>query len=631
MNEDVGKGDIKDGSGDVAVDDVVVVDAAEDVYEDAASDVLEIASEEDAVSDAEGFGDDEVFVEDVVVDGEKEPVVEEPIAKSSGGRPRILRTGNPGRPRKVSAVSREYANKLVSSVPDPINVKEALESANAMKWRDAMRKEYSSLVENNTWDLVSEPKHQNIIGCKWVFATKRNADGEVEKYKARLVAQGCFQKENVDYFETYSPVLRHPTIRLILALGVQNQLFINHIDIAAAYLNGDLEEEVYMHQPEEFVDQNQPEKICKLKKSLYGLKQAGRDWNRKINDVLVSIGFVRCKTDSCVYVLRNSQHMSIIGLYVDDLVIAYSSEAVFSDIMQNLNSHVEAIDRGPIKFYLGMEIERDGPQGSIAVHQRRYIEDLLTHWGMENCKPASTPLASGTVLEKCSKDNCAAVNIKDYQSLMGALNYLATISRPDLTHVVSKMSQFCSHPHHEHFIAAKHILRYLRSDSKVCLNYNGNNDLFCYTDADWGSDATDRKSYSGYVVYFGGGPVAWESKKQHVIALSTMEAEYIAMCQGAKEVVFQRSLLAEMGFLKYSKEATTMYCDNQGASFFANNEITHKRSKHIDIQYHYLKDKCSKNIISISYVPTNNNLADIFTKCLNKNKHIELSKKLFKI
>lgn len=172
-----------------------------------------------------------------------------------------------------------------------------------------MREEYNSLVANKTWDLVCKPSNKNIIGCKWVFATKRNADGDVEKYKARLVAQGCFQKHNEDFFETYAPVVRHRTIRLILALAVQNKLLINHIDIAAAYLNGQLEEEVFMRQPDVFVDQHQthPEKVCKLKKSLYGLKQAGRDWNTKINEVLLAVGFVRCKTDTCVYVLRKKK------------------------------------------------------------------------------------------------------------------------------------------------------------------------------------------------------------------------------------------------------------------------------------------------------------------------------------
>lgn len=625
-DDDVDDTNDDDGGNAAGVGDVEVV--AGDVYEDAL---------DEADDDAEDHDEHLVVDNDQAVDNDEvvgnDEAGEESSEKRNTGRRRILRTGLPGRPRKVRAciADREVANGLVEIAPNPNNVKEALQCANSMKWRDAMNKEYSSLVENNTWDLVNAPNNQNIIGCKWVFTTKRNADGDIEKYKARLVAQGCFQKENVDYFETYAPVVRHPTIRLILALAVQNKYFINHIDIAAAYLNGDLEEEVYMRQPEEFVDPNHPHKVCKLKKSLYGLKQAGRDWNKKINEILNVIGFVKCRTDSCVYVLRNGQHISIIGLYVDDLIIAYSTKELFSNIMQGLSRHVEAVDRGPIRFYLGMEIEREGSRGSISVHQKRYVEDLLTHWGMEKCKPANTPLASGVVLEKCSKSNCAAIqNVKEYQSLMGGLNYLAIISRPDLAHVVSKMSQFSAHPHIEHFTAAKHILRYIRSSSKVSLIFNGNKDFFCYTDADWGSDTSDRRSYSGHVVFFGGGPVAWESKKQHVIALSTMEAEYIAMCQGTKEVIFIRSLIAEIGFSAFSKEATPIFCDNQGANFFAKNETTQKRSKHIDIRYHFLKEKYSKNIISISYIPSNDNIADIFTKCLNKNKHVELSMKLFK-
>lgn len=606
--------------------DIFTKNNIERVAQDSVSDVVQ-----DAASNSVEVGTENALAEDVIESEqrllvEQEPFVEDDNTESSGGRRINLR------PRKVAAANtgRETANKLMTTVPDPVTVKEALQSDNALQWKKAMQEEYDSLVKNNTWDLVSKPKQKNIIGCKWVFTTKRNTDGEIEKYKARLVAQGCFQKHNMDYFETYAPVVRHPTIRLILALAVQNKLLVNHIDIAAAYLNAHLDEEVYMRQPDNFVDPNQPEKVCKIKKSLYGLKQAGRDWNKKINKVLSNIGFTRCKTDSCVYILRNRDEINIIGLYVDDLIIACASAATMHRVVENLNRNVEAIDRGPIKYYLGMQIERDGLRGNIKVHQKRYVEDLLLHWGMENCKPAFTPLACGTSLEKCTKHDCVATKIKDYQSLMGALNYLATISRPDISHAVSKLSQFNSHPHQEHFIAAKHILRYLRNDLEVCLTYKSNNELFCYTDADWGSDETDRKSYSGYIVYFGDGPVAWESKKQNVIALSTMEAEYIAMCQGAKEVVFQRSLLAEMGFLQQSKDGTTLYCDNQGASFFAKNDVTHKRSKHIDIKYHYLKDKCLQNEVSISYVSSNNNVADILTKCLNKSKHIDMLKKLFK-
>lgn len=604
-------------------------DAGPDVFEDAEDDDV-FDAVDDAVDDAALDDDDEIFSNEAKDDNGRVSGKEDGTSKSVRGRPRILRTGNPGRPRKVSACRRDVVNKLQLLDRDPITVKEALESDNVENWKNAMLKEYSSLVENRTWSLVVPPKHRNVIGCKWVFTTKRDADGAVEKYKARLVAQGCFQKRNVDYFETFAPVIRHPTIRLILAIGVQKRLLIHHVDIAAAYLNGNLEEEVFMHQPDEFIDQSHPEKVCKLNRSIYGLKQAGRDWNRKINSILISIGFKRCKTDGCVYVLQKQEEVNIIGLYVDDLIIACSTQATLANIIRNLNRHVEAIDRGPIKFYLGMEIERDEPRGRIIVHQRRYVENLLIKWGMENCKPAFTPLASGTVLDKCSKEDCNVASTTLYQSLMGALNYLATISRPDLAHVISKLSQFNTHPHQEHFVAAKHVLRYLRNNSKVCLKFNNNDGLLCYTDADWGSDTTDRRSYSGYVVYFGGGPIAWESKKQNVTALSTMEAEYIAMCQGTKEVVFQRSLLMEMGFMSPDENATTLFCDNQGASFFAKNDVTHKRSKHIDIKYHYLKENCSKNTISIQYIPSNNNVADIFTKCLNKNKHIELVKNLFK-
>lgn len=545
------------------------------------------------------------------------------------GRPRIHRTGNVGRPRKVF-VTESGPEMLNTIIENPESLKEALNSNNAEEWKCAMQREYDSLVKNQTWELVDKPKNKNIISCKWVFALKRKADGSIEKFKARLVARGCAQKYNVDFKETYAPVVRHSTIRLVLALAANYGLLVNHIDIVAAYLNGDLHNEVYMKQPVMFEDKKFPEKVCKLKRSLYGLKQAGREWNMKVNEILIQIGFQRCKTDNCVYIQRENNNINIIALYVDDLMLACSSKQQMEQIIAKLNQHVELVDRGAISFYLGMEIERENGSKSISIHQRRYTEELLKQWGMTECKPVSTPMASGTKLEKCGKENCKQLyDVKSYQSLIGGLMYLSVISRPDISHVVSRLAQFSSHPHDDHFVAAKHLLRYLKNIPKGTLTYSPNNKkLSCFTDSDWGGDINDRKSYSGYVLNFGGSPIAWESKKQNVVSLSSMEAEYIAMCQGAKEVVFQRSLLNEMGFGDNADAATTIYCDNQGAQFLVKNPSVHKRSKHIDIRFHYIREKYLDGAIDIEYVPSSDNAADILTKSLTKEKHVNCCKLL---
>lgn len=540
--------------------------------------------------------------------------------KRCRGRPKICRTGRVGRPRKVY-VTEPRVEMLNAVIENPTTIADALNSDNAGQWKHAMQVEYDSLIKNKTWELVDPPKSKNVISCKWVFVVKRKPDGSVEKFKARLVARGCSQKYNIDYKETYAPVVRHSTIRLVLALAAKYELMVNHVDIVSAYLNGDLQEEVYMKQPPQFENENFPNKVCKLKRSLYGLRQSGREWNKKVTEILTKIGFTRCKTDNCVYVRRSNETISLIAIYVDDLLLACTSEAEMQDVITSLNKKIEAVDRGAILFYLGMEIERED-DGNISIHQSRYVQQLLEEWNMENCKSVSTPLANGIVLKKCDQENCGDLcDVKTYQSLIGGLMYLSVISRPDISHAVSRLSQFASHPHNDHFAAAKHILRYLKGHPQGKITYSSENGLCCFTDSDWGADSNDRKSYSGCALFFGDGLIAWESKKQHVVSLSSMEAEYIALCQGAKEVAFQRSLLQEMGFSEFVSGPTTMYCDNQGAEFLVKNPTVHKRSKHIDIRYHYIREKYMDKEVDIEYVPSTENAADILTKALSRDKH----------
>ena len=482
--------------------------------------------------------------------------------KRKRGRPKIVRTGAKGRPRKIY-VTESGPEMLNSIIENPNSVNEALNSEDSEKWKEAMQAEYNSLIKNKTWQLVEKPSDKNIIGCKWVFVVKRSPDGAMERCKARLVAHGCSQKFNVVYRETLAPVVRHSTIRLLLALAAKHKLLVNHIDIEAAYLNGDLEDDVYMMQPKMFEDQHHPNKVCKLNKALYGLKQAGREWNRKVNDILREMGFKRCQSDTCVYVKRNDYNVCFIAIYVDDMLLACNNSSEMETVIVNLNKHIKAVDRGSISFYLGMEVNRDGLRGDITIHQKRYTEELLERWGMSNCKPAATPWPSGTVLKKC-ENKCENLDTTNYQSLIGALMYLAVITRPDLMHVVSKLSQFNTHPHDEHFVAAKYVLRYLKKNpiGKIIFSNNLNN-FECFTASDWASDSHDRKSYSGFVMFMAGGPIAWESKKQSVVALSTMEAEYIALCQGTKETIFHRCLLREMEFEDYVVSPTPILCDNQ--------------------------------------------------------------------
>ena len=349
--------EVGEDSGNSGDDDLMSGEIAIPVNDGASNDeMMEIDDEE---SDEEPLEISTEREESIVDDG-----------KRKRGRPTINRTGSRGRPRKI------YCTETLNAViENPKSVKEALKSDDANEWKSAMEKEYNSLMKNKTWILVDKPKGKNVIGSKWVFALKRKPDGSIEKYKARLVAHGCSQMYNVDYTETFAPVVRHTTIRTILALAAKMKLKMNHVDIVAAYLNGKLEEDVYMAQPKMFEDTKNPHKVCKLKKSLYGLKQAGREWNKVVNDILINMKFKRCQSDGCVYYRKRGNVICIIALYVDDMLIAYSHIDEMKNVFDNISKSVEAVDRGPISFYLGMEIDHDS-SGDITIHQRKYTQEL---------------------------------------------------------------------------------------------------------------------------------------------------------------------------------------------------------------------------------------------------------------
>lgn len=535
------------------------------------------------------------------------------------GRPKLLRTGRPGRPRK------QY--NLLNALQDvdieiPNTIREATNSDYSDEWKDAMQAEYKSLIANKTWSLANLPKGQKAIGNKWVFNIKRNQDGSIEKFKARLVAKGCSQQYGINYTETFSPVVRYATMRMLLALAVEHKLYLHQMDVCTAYLNGELKECVYMKQPENFIDAKHPQKVLKLHKSLYGLKQSGREWNSKLDEVLRSIGFEPCNSEPCLYKQKECMY-NFIAVYVDDLIIGSKKKEDLIKIKSKIMNAFECVDKGQLHYFLGMQINRDGELGAISLSQSQYIEDLLKQHNMENCRPASTPLDAGFQIA-CEKENCPKVDVTEYQSIIGVLTYLAISSRPDILHSVSKLAQRNKDPHKEHVAGIKHILRYLSAtkDLKMTYRHTGN-PIEGYADADWGGDATDRKSYTGYVFYMGGCAFSWESKKQQSVALSSTEAEYVALSTAAKEAMYLRTLLKEIG-LQNEVGPTTIYSDNLGAQQLAKHHKYHARSKHIEIKHHYVRDLIKEGCINVNYISTNDMRADVLTKNLVKIKHEKL-------
>lgn len=533
--------------------------------------------------------------------------------------PRISSRCNKGVPPIRFQHQANKVSKDNDVIPESFSI--AVNCAEKELWKEAITKELNSLKKNETWDIVDRPKNVKTVSSKWIFNIKRNPDGSVDKYKARLVAKGYLQKYKVDYFETYSPVVRMSSIRLLISLAVKFNLLVHHMDVTTAYLNGILHNDVYMKIPEG-VEVNETNKVCKLSKSLYGLKQSGREWNIKLDEVLQKIGFKRCQTDACVYVRNEGGELNIIAVYVDDLLIVCSTELSLNKIKGQISSEFTMVDKGDCKYFLGIEIKQT--EEGISMNQEKFVGELLDTYQMSSCKNTYIPLNPGIKLDKCDEctDQCKKIDGPTYQSLIGSLMYLAISTRPDIMHSVSKLAQFNSNPHEVHWNAAKHLLKYLKFTKDFALFYKRERckEFKGFVDADWGSDSWDRKSYSGFVFMMGdGSPISWESKKQSCIALSSTEAEYIAMCNATKEAVYLLRLLEEIG--ANEKYPVMIYNDNQSAQQLIRNQVYHSRSKHIDLRYHYVRDMFNQGLVQFAYQQTDEMCADILTKSLSKVKH----------
>ncbi|UYV66573.1 hypothetical protein LAZ67_4002149, partial [Cordylochernes scorpioides] len=578
--------------------------------------VEEKGSTSEAKSQTEIEGESDLEMSDLVDEPSESEVV---ISRRGRGRPRYIRTGKPGRPRKEYPTANLSTQELLEAkyLPDPKDAEEALSGRDSYFWKKAMEEEFDSLIENKTWELVDPPKNRNIIGTKWVFKTKCNSDGSVERHKARLVAKGYSQQYGIDYEETFAPVVRQSTIRMFLALAVEYNLILHQMDVQSAYLNGEIKEEIFMTQPENFVSRKYPEKVCRLKKAIYGLKQAGIVWHEKLDTELKNLGLKQLQSDNCVYI-KHDEGILLVAIYVDDLIIAAEREDTLKSFKESMKRLFKIKDLGGINCCLGIRIQMK-EDGSISIDQERYIEELLAKYRMKEAKPISTPMDSNSKLTKISSIEGENEPVKkvEYQSLIGSLIYLSVSTRPDIAYAVSALGQFSNDPRRQHWNAAKRVLRYLKGTSCLRITYRKSNEaLHGYADADWGGNLVDRKSHTGIVYFLARGPIAWESKKQQTVTLSSTESEYIALCEAGKEAVYLRALLDEMGFGELLNGPTVLKTDNQGAQQLARNPVYHARTKHIDIKWHFIRSICSDGLVEVVHTPTQENVADILTKGL---------------
>jgi len=528
-----------------------------------------------------------------------------------------------------------WANAVeFKDIYEPQSYQDAINSEQSIHWNEAMENEWKSLIDRNVFEITQLPKSKKTIGCKWVYKIKRNADGSIDRYKARLVAKGFSQKYDIDYKETFSPVIKYSTIRMMIAIATAKSWRMIQMDVKTAFLYGELEEDIYMKIPEGNLNTKNGN-CLKLKKAIYGLKQASRQWNHTFDNKIKSMGFTQSTYDPCLYYKRSMKDLVIVMLYVDDVIITGTNNTMQDEVRNYLKKSFEMTDLGECKFLLGIELIKDNTNGTTTMSQKRYICDILQRFRMQDCKPVKSPV---DLTLKFSEDDCPSTDEErksmeniPYRQAIGALMHLAVATRPDIAFAVGMVSRYMENPGQAHWTAVKRILRYLQGTKDQGITYNNKNEIKLegFSDADWGGDRKDRKSTSGYIFKLANGPISWGSKKQQIVALSTSEAEYIALALAVQEGIWIKNLLSEiLNEDQHGMDQLLIFEDNQSCMKMTKNPVNHGRTKHIDIRYHFLRDLVKKGQVKIAYKETKEMLADILTKGLSGPIHQEMMKKI---
>ncbi|CAI5988710.1 unnamed protein product [Closterium sp. NIES-64] len=505
---------------------------------------------------------------------------------------------------------------LAPAPEEPAGMEEALAGPDRDKWLASRDADYQSLLENGTWELVVLPEGKIAVKCKWVLRIKTDDKGQVTIYKSRLVAKGFMHKEKRDFNEIFAPTAKPPTLRVLLADAAVSGKFIIQMDISEAFLNGILEEEVFMTQPPGYEDGTG--RVCKLKKSIYGLKQAPRCWYQKLAAVLEEMGFRTSSCDESLFLKGEGEKLVLFLVYVDDILLFSSSMKEIQKVQQQLMENFKCKNLGEVKYYLGMHVERDLDHRWLKLHQEKFIKELGEKYGIENERKVATPLPAEFKLVKAAEDEGVEAEEQQHFSPWVVQN-----------------------PSEEQVDAAERVVKYLNSHPSIGVQYSasaqvkqkgvevlkekgerlGEGKIFltCFTDATWASEKEDSSSVGGYICVVGGGPVSWRSKKQTETALSSMESEYMAMFHGVKEVIWLRRLLEEIG--QEQKVATPLFCDSKGALGMARNAVLHGLNKHMRIKWHWLRKEVKRGTVNPIYIKTHQQPADFLTKRLADEPH----------
>jgi histone deacetylase 1/2 len=439
------------------------------------------------------------------------------------------------------------------------------------------------------------------------------------------VAKGFLQTAGFDFTETFSPVIKPVTIRIILTLAVTYKWPVQQIDVNNAFLNGVLQEEVYTAQPSGF-EVSDKSLVCRLHKSLYGLKQAPRAWYDCLTHALLQLGFVKSKCDPSLFIHTQKGTSTYVLIYVDDILITGSSSHLINDLIDKLHAQFALKRLGQVDYFLGIEVHHL-PSGALLLNQSKYIRDLLCKADMEDSNPIGSPMVNSCRLSKFGTDSLLDPSL--YRSVVGALQY-ATLTRPDIAFSVNKVCQFMAQPLESHWKAVKRILRYLKGTLTHGLLINPASasppfSLRAYSDADWATDQDDRRSISDSCIYFGPNLVSWASKKQPLVARSSTEAEYRSMANTTSELLWIQSLLRELQVPFYTP---TLLCDNLSAVSLAHNPVLHSKTKHLELDIHFAREKVLSKQIHVLHVPACDQLADPLTKPLSPANYANICSKL---
>ena len=463
----------------------------------------------------------------------------------------------------------------------------------------------------NTWTLVPCTPEMHVLGNQWIFRNKLNADGTVETPRARLVAQGNNQEEGIDYLETYSPVVRTATVRIVLHLATIMKWEVKQMDVKNAFLHGDLLEKVYMRQPAGFVDKTRPDHVCLLHKSLYGLKQSPRAWFNKFSDFLIEFGFICIIKDPSLFIYSHDGNIIMLLLYVDDMAITGNSSATLTKLLEELNARFMMKDLGKLHYFLGIQVSCHD-QGMFLT-QEQYTIDLLTVAGMEQSAPVNTPLP--LQLNNVPEQNVPFTDPHYFRSLAGKLQYL-TLTRPDIQYAVNYVCQKMHAPSVSDFTNLKRILRYVKGTVSMGISFLRDTDctLRAYSDSDWAGCPSTRRSTGGFCTFLGQNLISWSSKKQPTVSKSSTEAEYRALSETASELAWISMLLKELGI---SLPVTPqLFGDNLSSIYLTANPAFHRRTKHFETDYHYVRERVALGSLVVRHIPARLQLADIFTKSL---------------